>query len=283
MTNALFGFPRVTPNYTLSGGTWSATYPLTHLLVLPLSKVARSTATTLVSTVIDGTTATPQIAGMIGLVRHNLSLAATIKLTCWTTSARTVTSFVGAFESVWPAGWTMTATEQANAVWTWYKRFGAAGSPGLTVGAFRIEINDVTNPAGYVQAGFVEISQVFEARYNFAWGMQYGFNWRSQVAEALGGVEYVDRRQKQRVVRGTFPYTTRADAMTKHYEMQRQYDLNVPFLFVPMPDEVLHYPRTIMLCTQIDPGLMSMVARMGATGLTGLLDSVPFAFREVIG
>lgn len=283
MTNALFGFPRVTPNYTLSGGTWSVTYPLTHLLVLPLSKVARSTAATLVSTVIDGTTTTPQTAGMIALVRHNLTLAATIKLTCWTTSARTVTSFVGAFESVWPAGWTMTATEQANAVWTWYKRFGAAGSAGLTVGAFRIEINDTANPAGYVQAGFVELSQVFEVRYNFEWGLQYGFNWRSEVSEAIGGAEYVDRRQKPRVVRGTFPNTIRSEAMTKHFEMQRQYDFNTPFLFVPMPDETAHYPRTIMLGRQMDPGLITMTARMGATGLTGLLDSVPFAIREIIG
>jgi len=280
MTNALFGFPRVTTAYTLAGGTWNAAYPLINLQSLPLSKVARSTAVTLASTIIDGTTATPQTAGMIALVRHNLTTAATIKLTTWTTSARTVTSFVGSFEAVWPAGYaTLTVAERANAVWTWYKRFSAAGSAGVVVGAWRIEINDTGNTAGYVQAGYVEVAQVFEVDYNFEWGFQYGFNWRSQVTEAIGGAEYVDRRQKPRVVRGNFPNSTRTESMTKHFEMQRQYDMAVPFLFVPMPDETTHYPRTVMFARQTDPGLITM--RMSSQ--IGILDGVPFAFREIIG
>lgn len=280
MTNALFGFPRVTTSFALAGGTWNANYPLTNLQSLPLSKVARSTAATLVSTVIDGTTATPVIAGMIALVRHNLTTVAQIKLTCWTTSARTTTSFVGVFENVWPAGYSgLTAAERANAVWTWYKRFGAAGSAGVTVGAWRIEISDVANGAGYVQAGYVEVAQVFEVDYNFEWGFQYGFAWRSQVTEAIGGAEYVDRRQKPRVVRGNFPNTTRTESMTRHFEMMRQYDMAVPFLFVPMPDETTHYPRTIIFGRQMDPGMITMKT----ASHVGMLDSVPFAIREIIG
>lgn len=280
MTNALFGFPRVSQAYALSGGTWTPGYPLINLQSLPLSKVARSTATTLASTIIDGTTATPQIAGMISLSRHNLTTAAQIKFTAWTTSARTVVSFAGVFENVWPAGYVgMSSSERANAVWTWYKRFGAAGSAGLTVGAWRIEINDTTNPAGYVQAGFVEIAQVYEAKWNFEWGFQYGFSWRSQVTQAIGGAEYVDRRPKPRVVRGNFPYVLRSDSMTKFFEMQRQLDSSVPILFVPVPDETTHYPRTVMLARQEDPGLITMKS----ASTYGLLDSVPFALREIIG
>jgi len=280
MTNALFGFPRVSQAYALSGGLWTAAYPLLNLQSLPLSKVARSTNAVLTSTIIDGTTATPQTAGMIALTRHNLSGAATIKLTTWTTSARTVTSFVGSFESVWPAAYVgMSTSERANAVWTWYKRFSAAGSAGVTVGAWRIEINDTTNTAGYVQAGFVEIAQVYEARWNFEWGFQYGFSWRSQVTEAIGGAEYVDRRPKPRVVRGSFPNVLRSESMTKFFEMHRQLDFAVPLLFVPMPDETTHYPRTVMLARQEDPGLLSMKS----ASPYGIIDSVPFALREIIG
>lgn len=280
MTNALFGFPRVTTAYALSGGTWTTTYPLLNLQTLPLSKVARSMAATLVSTIIDGNTGTPQTAGMIALVLHNLTTAATVKLTTWTSSARTTTSFVGAFESVWPAGYVgMSSSERANAVWTWYKRFSAAGSAGVTVGSFRIEINDTTNPAGYVQAGFVELAQVYEAHWNFQWGFGYGFTWRSQITEAIGGAEYVDRRPKPRVARGVFPNVLRSESMTKFFEMQRQLDFAVPVLFVPMPDETTHYPRTVMFARQEDPGLSAMKS----TSSLGLLDSVPFALREIIG
>jgi len=280
MTKALFGFPRATSAYTLSGGSWNSFYPVTNLQVLPLSRVARSTNAVLTSTIIDGTTATPQTAGMIALVRHNLSSAATIRLTCWTTSARTTTSFVGAFESIWPAGFTApNPTERANAIWTWFKRFSAAGSVGVTVGAWRIEINDTTNADGFVQAGFVEIAQVYETTYNFQWGFQYGFEWRSQATLAIGGAEYIDRRQKPRVASGAFPVTLRNEAMTKFYEMQRQLDMSVPVLFVPLPDETAHLPRTVMLARQTDPGKITMVTRAAGS----LMDNVPFALREIIG
>lgn len=280
MTNALFGFPRVTQAYTLSGGGWTANYPLLNLSSLPLSKVARSTSAALVNTQFSMSATTPQTAGMFALARHNLSSVAQVKLTCWTTTGRTVVSFAGVFENVWPAGYTaLSSSELANGVWTYFKRFSAAGSAGVTVGSVLVEISDVANAAGYVQAGFVELAQVYEARWNFEWGFSYGFDWRSQVTQALGGAEYVDRRQKPRVVRGTFPNVLRADAMTKVYEMQRQLDFAVPVLFVPMPDETTHSPRTIMLARQTDPGPIVMKS----ASHFGLLDSVPFALREIIG
>lgn len=280
MTKSLFGFPRVSAAYTLAGGTWTTAYPLPNLQQLPLSRVARSQAATLVSAIIQGSTATPQTAGMFALVRHNLTTAAQVRLTCWTSAAKTTISFAGAFENVFPAAYVgMSSSERANAVWTWWKRFSAAGSIGVTVGAWQLEISDVANPAGYVQAGYVELAQVYEVNWSFAFGLEYGFQWRSQVTETLGGAEYVDRRQKPRVVRGRFPLTLRNDAMTKFWEMQRQYDLAVPFLFVPMPDETTHTLRTVMFARQTDAGLIAM----NSASNFGLIDSVPFAFREIIG
>ena len=281
MTNALFGFPRATAAYTLSAGQWQATYPLINLQSLPLSRVARSLNTLTTSTVLLASAAQPQLAGMVGLVRHNLSSVAQIRLSCWAEAARTNVTFAGPWENVWPADYpAMTAAEQANAVWTWYRRFSPPGSAGVTVGALEIEINDPGNVAGFVQAGFLEIAQVFETRFNFEWGFQYGFAWRSQVTEAIGGAEYVDRRAKPRIVRGTFPNTLRAEAMTKHFEMQRQLDMSVPLIFVPLPDETSQYPRTVLFARQMDPGPMVMKTR--ASGF-GLLDSVPLALREIIG
>lgn len=280
MTNALFGFPRVSPAFTLSGGSWTPNYPLTNLALLPLSRVARSNGTSLVNTQFSMNTTTPQTAGMIALVRHNLSTTAQIKLTTWTTSARAVLSYAGVFENVWPAGYSgLTSSERANAVWTYFKRFSPAGSVGVTVGSVLLEISDVANTDGFVQAGFIELAQVYEARWNFEWGLQSGFDWRSQVTEAIGGAEYVDRRPKPRVVKGVFPNVLRNESMTKFFEMQRQLDFAVPVLFAPMPDETAHYPRTVMFARQTDPSAISM---RSASPL-GLLDSVPFALREIIG
>jgi hypothetical protein len=277
MTNCLFGFPRMTPYYTAAGGSWNATYPVANLLSLPLSRVARSTNALVASTVIDLTSSPAQSATTVSLARHNLSGNAQIRVNCWADAARTTPTFVGGYEDVWPTALkTMTAAERANAVWTWFKRFSATP---ITCGAIRLEISDAANAAGYVQAGFAEVCQHFETRWNFEWGMNWGFTFRSQVTEAIGGAQYVDRRAKPRIARGNFPFVTRDQSQTKFWEMWRQLDLADPLLFVPLYDEPTHYPRTAMLAQQLDAG----PARMAMRGAGTLIDSVPFSLREIIG
>ena len=281
MTNAIFGFPRQTPYFTgMAGGSWLLPFYSTNLLTLPLSKVARSNGTSLANTQFYVTASPARTATMVALARHNFTAAAQIKLTTWADSGRTTVTFAGSFENVWPAGYTPPAStlESQNAIWTWFKRFSTTP---ITVGALQLEISDASNPAGYVQAGFVEICQHFETRWNFEWGYQFGFNWRSQVTEAIGGVQYIDRRAKPRIARGNFPLVTRDQSMTRFFEMQRQLDLADPILFVPLYDEPAHYPRTAMLAQQMDPGPSVMKMRGGNP--VGLIDAVPFALREIIG
>jgi hypothetical protein len=260
----------VTSSFTLSGGSWNASYPETNLQLLPLSRVARTTNATTPNTSIIATSATPKQAGIVALARHNMSLSATIRVLVWSDAAMSTLVYDSSYINVWAGS--VTATDIAGSICTWFHRFAAVGT---TVGAIRLDINDTGNTDGYVQAGYLEIASVFEVTYNPDWGMNYGFRWRSQTTEAIGGALYVDRRAKPRVVKGVFKYSPRDEAMAKHFERERQLDLDQPILFVPFPGETTHLNRTVMLARQVDAGLAALTV-MG-------FDSVPFALEEIIG
>jgi len=143
----------------------------------------------------------------------------------------------------------------------------------------KLSITDTGNTAGYIQAGFLEIAAAFDVTYNFSFGSQYGFTWRSQLTEAIGGAEYVDRRSHPRMFKGTFDFSPRSESLGKFYEMWRQLQYDKPVLFVPLPDETTHLLRTVMFARHMDPGYTTMRT---ASNL-GILDSVPLALKEIIG
>ncbi len=125
-----------------------------------------------------------------------------------------------------------------------------------------------------MQIGLCELAHGFQTSVNMAYGYAQGFNFRTQVAEALGGVKYFDRRDKPRKFSGEIPYLPRVEAMTQFYELLRQYDLDVPFLFFPFPDETAHWLRTVALVRNVDPGVIARASHDR--------DRVPFAFEEVL-
>jgi hypothetical protein len=273
-TRAYFGFPRVTESFTLSGGSWLATYPISNLQVLPLSYVARTLNDDLASTVIVATASAPVSASVLALVGHNISGGATARVRIWSDVAGTGLVYDNT-GNVWPAAY--TTDEIVGAVWTWVHRFADPGP--ITVGKIQIDISDTSNVYGFVQAGFLEIAGAFDTTYNFEFGSQYGFRWRSEITEAIGGSKYIDNRNHPRIFKGNFPVSPRSDSMGKFFEMQRQGKSHKPILFVPLPTETTHLLRTVMFAHQLDPGLSTM----RSSSNLGLLDSVPLALEEIVG
>jgi hypothetical protein len=289
-TKALIGFPRVTDEFTLSGGSWDADYPLANLQALPLSRVARSVDLNTANTLLIATAAGQVRVGLIALCRHNLSLSAGIRLRCWYDVARTSLAYDSGSVAVWPevypydqiewedlSFWTGTysSTELLDTAWT---RFFDLGRDYL-VAAIEIDITDPTNGDGYVQAGFLEIAARGELAVNFEFGAQYGFRFRSTSIEATGGSLYFNRKPKPRRFIGSVKYDTRNEALSRHYERLRQFDLVTPFLWVPNADEAIHLQRTVFLARNLDPGYFTYAS----ASQTGLRDTVPIALEEVIG
>lgn len=281
----VIGWPRWTPDVTWSGGSWSATYPVANLGLLPLSRVARSSSAATADTQFIGTLSASRPIRALALARHNITVGGRMRVRLYGDAARTIMVFDSGWFDVWPEVFPYETLEWEDDAW-WTGKYTAAEIAGYAptrpvwlgavylARAFRVEIDDTANPAGFVQIGLCEVAQGWQVSVNPSPGYAEGHRFRTEVAEALGGVRYFERRDKPRVARGTIENLSRDEAMARGFELHRQADLDQPFLFFPFPDETLHWLRTAFVARLVDPGLIAFSSFNR--------NSFPFAVEEVL-
>jgi len=282
---AVIGWPVHTSAATFTGGSWESSYPVTNAGALPLAKVARSADAELASTQLVATFPAQRAVRALALVRHSISLAGLVRIRLYSDAGLATNIYDSGWVDVWPVvypsetlewesdnWWTgkYTATEIAGYVWT--RPFWL--SQAYMTRAVKIEIDDTTNAAGYVDLGYLLLAQGFQLSINPEWGAKYGFEFNTESQRALGGAEYFDRRPKARVFQGVVPHMPRDDALARHFELARQADLDQPFLWFPHPAETIHWLRTVFLARNDDPGLFAIASRGR--------DEVPISVKEVL-
>lgn len=265
MERMVIGFPRWTQDAAWSGGTWEAAYPVGNLGILPLSRVARSASLTTAATQFTATLSAPRMIRALALVRHNITLAGLIRIRIWSDAGATVLTYDSGWIEVWPAVYLPADLEWEDDNW-WTGKYSAVDLQGANptrpfwldglkeARVVKVEIDDQTNPAGFIQIGVFEISQGWQLTVNPSPGYSEGFRFRTEASEALGGVKYFDRREKPRVAQGEVAELPRNEAMGRGYEFLRQFDTDTPFLWFPFPDENQHWLRTAFLARNVEPG-----------------------------
>lgn len=181
----------LTPSATLSGGSWLSGLPLNNLKTTELAAKARSTTDATADTKIQIDHGSAVSARVIWLAAHNLSSAAQMRVLRGTSSGGSQV-YSGTLANVW--------------------HISPSGATGETYGAFiilptstsarytTVEIEDTTNPAGYVEIGQMLIGDVYTFTYGPAIGLQHALRDLSTVAEAESGAPWVTERRKQRGV-----------------------------------------------------------------------------------
>lgn len=134
----------------------------------------------------------PSVA-LFALVNHNLSLAATVRLTGSNNNWASTVYDSGAV-AAFPAG--TTAASRKRHSWTWWHRLSAP----TACGQWRLEISDASNPAGYVSAGRLLAAQgLWQPSINMLQGALLGFEGGAEPQVALNGGEYFTERPSVRV------------------------------------------------------------------------------------
>jgi hypothetical protein len=286
MTAAILGWPSVTELFgELSGGNWQAQYPQSALHVLPLSRVARTASLAAADCVIIAKSNTSRRVGLVGLARHNCTIDAQIRIRLYSDRDMTALLYDSGMTNVWAevypydtleweddnywtGRYTDTELEGTNWLWLWW-----VGTDYIAA-AVRIDISDPGNPAGYVQAGYLEIAAQYQAQFNYKFGARYGWRFRTVLTEAIGGAKYADDRAKPRVFKGTFD-AEHNTALAKWFEMIRQQDTCEPILWLAEPDDRANWVRTSFLAQFVEPDLFTR------TQLD--IDEVPISLEEIIG
>jgi len=254
---AIIGFPDYGDTVTYSGGSYEADFPATNAGNPRMALVARTTDATLASTKITGTLASVQNITLAALQSPNISSTARIRWVLKDGSGVTLadSGFVDVFnerfavetldyedERFWDGKLSQDALSFGRP--PFLIRFDAQG----LAKTFEVEIDDTSNPDGYVDIAYITVANERQLEFNPAPGAQYGFDGsRTRVRTAIGGAESFDRRAKAMVFRGTVRTFSRSEALDFRLELDRQMDVDRPFIWWPFPSETLSRQATAFI------------------------------------
>lgn len=254
MANATIGHSNFADTISYSGGSWAGSLPLTNLANRVQGIVARSSNLLTASTQFTGDLGAQNIIQAIYIVAHNLTLTARIRIrTSLVSNFATLVTDSGWIEA-WPAvyqtedlpweadnWWEGTYTDRERQGYNWTR--GVLFEDPEVVRYIKVEIDDQTNPAGYVQIGRLFCGEAWQFDTNMSYGASIGWETNTEVAEAVSGTEYFDRRTPKRAVSFTLNGMSEGEAMTKAFEVMRRAGIDGEVLFLWDPADTVNTLR----------------------------------------
>ena len=191
---------------SITGGSWTATLPLTNILTALLSQKARSTNALAASTLFNIDMGAAVAVQTLCLASHNISASGTIRVRAYSDSGYTTLVWDSTTITAWPAGFTSTDVMANPNHWTYFI------STAKTARYWKVEIVDTTNSSGYIELGrmWIGAADFMPARSILA-GFQLGWELLDVSEDSLGGVTWTEARTPRRLEVVTFPDLTAAE------------------------------------------------------------------------
>jgi hypothetical protein len=242
MSNILLAFPNRADSCVLSAGNWLATADVSrdNMKSRRLGKVARTTNAVLASTLFAVDLGAARSLRMLSLVRHNLTTAAKVRVRLSNTSAAAAIAAPD-YDSAWVNAKQLTFYGDQPS--DWGSRYAAlVVFAALTARYLYVEIDDTTNPAGYVEIGRLFVGGGFQPQFNANRGMQAARQELSTVDETQGGEDFGYSRRRPRTQKFTLAWASQAEADRIH-EMQDQIGTVDEVFYVSDPANLAHSQR----------------------------------------
>lgn len=230
---------RAVAGVTVSGGSWVASLPASNVLTTDRAEVARSTDATTGSTQFDIDFGTARALRAFALQAHNLSQAASWRITLGTTPGGTDVHN-GSSQAAWFLPFT-GPEEWEDAAWWGLPQDAYTGHPHLapillpaTLNAryLRVLVTDTANAAGYVQIGRLWAGELWLPQVNAAFPMQHGHQDFSAKERTRGGGVVADKQRRARTVRLSLDALSATEAAWVH-EINRRAGTVEELLFLP--------------------------------------------------
>lgn len=234
MANILIGYNNYIDSATLSGGTWNAAYPQSNLKDRRLAVVSRTTAATTAAATVAIDLGSSRRVRTVGIVNHNLSSAATVRVSAGATSGFVTTTYnSGAL----PA-WTLPSAADL-----------ATPRPTFTVALdsaqryWRVEITDNGNPAGFIQVGRLFFADALQPTINMENGAVMGFETDTLIERSLSGAEFFDVRPTRRTLSFSLPSLPHNEAFGPALDVVRLSGVHNEVLVIPDSADIAHRAR----------------------------------------
>lgn len=289
VSNIILGFPNyVDATYysvAFSNGSWEAALPLTNLRDPLLSKPARSTSASTTHAKLDVDLGTPRDVRGIFIPKSNISRVGKARVRGASDSGFSNVLLDTGWQDVWRRAYEFGTLPWGHpSSWDW--KISAEDAVGQTfpfvhiaeaavvARYWRIEVDDSTNAAGYIDLNRLFLCPGWQPSRNFAYGAQFGFETDTEMQKTLGGAMYYDKRRPRRVLRLTIEHLPEGEALAQAYEMQRRLGIDLQVMVVINPEDTVNMHRRAFLATmrQLAPIEWPFFGR----------HSVSFEFMEVI-
>ncbi len=253
--NFLIAAPNLADTAVLSGGTWVA--PLANLQTRPLKQVARSASADPDDTVIDVDLARWSTIRAVGLVAHNLTRAARVRLVAYQDAARTEVRWDSGWLPVWTRVWPSRSMEWRHPRWwsgvpaddeqvgvtpTWVQVI-----QGVSARYWRWLIDD-PRPSGLVEVGRLVMARGWQPQFNASMGCTIGVDDRTEISELEDGGEIAEERPRRRVVTFSLDHLSEDEAVSVLLYMQRTLGTWGEVLFCMDPTSTRYVQPLSMWC-----------------------------------
>lgn len=219
MANCCLGWPTwelplglYTP--TVSGGSFSASLPASNVLDKRLGVVARSSDALEASTQIIFDLKAARAVGVLAIVGHNLSAAATVQWLGGTTSGGSEV-YAGAATAV-----SFSAATLEDMVGINFPAIQIPATP-QTARYWTMKVVDTANTDGYVQIGRVCVCGIYQPTVNMLVGATTRLSTATEGKDTDGGATIWNAKAIRRHHDFTLDDLNEADAQTKLWKMQR--------------------------------------------------------------
>lgn len=255
------------PNYadrqdcTLSGGDWLSSLPLSNLKNRVLQKRARSKDTLPTSTKFDITLLSPQPVLCLTLAGHNLSVNARVKVVVYDDVLKNNIYYDSGWVDAWPQIFESDSLEwESDNFWLgtlsndqrvdFTPLFVDLFSKATFVPVAKyitVEIDDTTNPDGYVEIGRLFFSDVWQPTRNASLGLSFKHNTTTEIETTLSDTEYFDVHRPRRSVSFNLDRIPLSDAFGRVFSLQRALGVHGEVLFAYTTEDVLYsYERRFL-------------------------------------
>lgn len=228
----------------ISGGGWESELPVSKLLDPTFAEQARSVDTAPGNTQMLLTISRFRPIGVVALAAHNLTAVANWRVTVYFDQAGTGVLWQSDWMRVWPAVYASSELEWEYDNY-WGGEFDDADResftplatlflPNAQVGqSVRVEIDDASNPAGFVSLGRLFVSNVWQPNYNMSYGVQWGYDIDTQFETAgdANRTEYADPATPKRTVSFALEHLDREEGFRRALAAQRQIGLHGEILY----------------------------------------------------
>ena len=224
--------------------------PLANLQDRHLSHLARSTNAQTTSTLIDIDLGTLRDIRVMAILRHNLSLDATVRVTAYSDAGRSQLvdgSDTGALQ-VWlpfyPSGslpwghpdlWEGKINIEDRDGYQF--DFIRAYSASVVARYWRVEIVDTANPDGYVELGRCILAPAWEPSINISYGFSFGYDSDATVNRTVGGRRIIEENVKWRTATCAIDKLPDGEAAACVFDIQRRLSKVGEIIFIFDPDD----------------------------------------------